>query len=297
MKEEQYKRKFGDRKDARKVRNINGMQALIADLKPDRCDADVYINQKIDVTELVKYVKEKNEKNPEEHYTYFHAFVTAIAKTVYNKPLLNRFVANRTYYDRIGVKLAFVAKVEFSESAEEMLTILDIKEDDTIKEVRDTIMKKVSKIREEKGKKKDVNNAIDIIGHLPKFIRVPLVGTLKWVDKHGWLPESLINDNIYYSTMILSNLGSIHCGAIYHNLTNFGTSSSLLTMGEIRKEKVLNKDGVEEIRDLCEFGINLDERIADGFYFANTVILFQYIVNHPELLEGKASEKIEIKKD
>ena len=43
-------------------------------------------------------------------------------------------------------------------------------------------------------------------------------------------------DNLYYSSMILSNLGSIKCGAIHHNLTNFGTCSSLATIGEIKEE-------------------------------------------------------------
>ena len=62
----------------------------------------------------------------------------------------------------------------------------------------------------------------------------------------------------------------------------------------IKKEKIVNEQGEEEVRDICEFGINLDERIADGFYFAKSVRLFAHILNNPKLLEGKASEKIEI---
>ena len=55
------KRKFGDRKDAKRIRNINGMEQILMDLKPKRCDSDVYINQKIDVTNLAKYIEEKKE--------------------------------------------------------------------------------------------------------------------------------------------------------------------------------------------------------------------------------------------
>ena len=51
----------------------------------------------------------------------------------------------------------------------------------------------------------------------------------------------------------------------------------------------------KEIRKICEFGFNLDERIADGFYFAKSLKLLQYIYDNPELLEGAANEKIEIK--
>ena len=294
MKEEKMKKKFGDRKDGKRVKKLDSMHALLPDLKPNRCDSDVYINQKIDVTNLVKYIKEKNE-NSENHYTYFHAFATAIAKTIYNRPLLNRFVQNHNYYDRNEVKLAFVAKVEFTDEAEEMLTLLNVKEEDNIDTVRTTILEKISKIRERKGKKEDINGAMDIVASLPKFLRIFVVWVVKWLDKHGWLPTSLVNDNIYYSSVIMSNLGSIKCGAIYHNLTDFGTNSILLTIGEIKKEKILNEQSEEEVRDICEFGINLDERIADGFYFAKSVRLFAHILNNPELLEGKASEKIEIK--
>ena len=45
---------------------------------------------------------------------------------------------------------------------------------------------------------------------------------------------------------------------------------------------------------MAEFGINLDERIADGYYFIKSIQMLQYIFDHPEMLEEKANEKIEI---
>ena len=105
----------------------------------------------------------------------------------------------------------------------------------------------------------------------------------------------MIENDIYHSSIILSNLGSIDCGAIYHNLTDFGTNSILMTIGKIHKEQVVMLDGTVQIRDICEFGVNVDERIADGVYFAKSIKLFEYILQNPELLETKASEKIERK--
>ena len=52
MSKEVYKKKWGDRRDAKKVK-MPGMMRLATYIK-DRQDADVYINKKIDVTELVK---------------------------------------------------------------------------------------------------------------------------------------------------------------------------------------------------------------------------------------------------
>ena len=289
------KKRWGDRKDARKIRKLDGMHNIILDLKPRRCDSDVYINQKLDVTNLIKYMEKLKKKNPDKHITYFHAFVTAIGKLFYNKPYLNRFVANRTYYEHDDVKIAFVAKTEFTDDAQELLVVLKIDENDNIFSVSDRIADKVKKVRTNTNKS-DTNDIVDLVGGLPKFLRIPILGIIKWLDKHGWLPKSMTNDNIYYSSAIVSNLGSIDCGSIYHNITNFGTSSMLATMGKIHKEKVIDEKGKEELRDICDFGINCDERIADGLYFARSISLLQYIFNNPELLEGKASEVIDEKK-
>ena len=43
---------------------------------------------------------------------------------------------------------------------------------------------------------------------------------------------------------------------------------------------------------MCEFGINIDERIADGVYFVKAVRLMQDILNEPKLLEESVNEKI-----
>ena len=281
-----------DRKDAKRVKDISGMFQVCIDLKPNRCDSDVYINQKMDVTKLVEYIEKKKKEGKE--YTYFHAFMTAIGATIYNRPKLNRFVTNRHVYEHNEIIISFVAKISFDDKSEEIMVMIPIEENDNIDSISKKIKNKVDSIRNKKSKKEGANSAIDIIGKLPNIIRIPLVGIFKWCDKHDILPKSLVQDNLYYSSIIVSNLGAIKCGAIYHNLTNFGTCSSLATMGEIKKEEVINKNNKKEIRSICEFGINLDERIADGYYFAKSVTLLQYIFDNPELLEENVSNKIKV---
>ena len=128
---------FGDRKDAVRVRNVDGMHMIMCDIKPLRADSDVYINQKVDVTELVKYIEEK--KKSESDLTYFHAFLTAIAKVFYNRPLLNRFVLNKHFYDRKEVSLSFVAKVDFEDDSPEYLNVIRVDENDTLIDIKNKI--------------------------------------------------------------------------------------------------------------------------------------------------------------
>ena len=289
-------KRIGDRKDAKKVRNLDGLHNVMIDIKPERCDSDVYMNKEIDVTKLIKYVEKYKKEHPDDNITYFHAFAMAFAKTIYNKPLLNRFVANRTFYDRNDVIIAFVAKIAFEEDSEEVMINIKVDKDDNIFTLRDKITKRVAKIRNSKKgeKKENTNNIVDVVGKLPKLIRMIVTGALKFLDKHGWLPESITKDNLYYSSVILSNLGNFKIGSIYHNIVNFGTSSIIATMGMIHKSKVIDKDGKEKIIDVCDFGVNMDERIADGYYFAKSIKVLEYILDNPELLEDRADARIEI---
>lgn len=272
-----------DRRDAKLVKKIDSMHKLMIDIKPNRCDEDVYIHEVVDVTNLVEYMN--NKKKKDEKLTYFHIFSSAIAKTVCHRPLLNRYVKNGDFYDRKDITLAFVAKTTFDDHSEELMAKINVGKDDNLDSVKEKILGKVGKIR--KSKKNDTDSAVDIVGKLPKWLRRLVVKIFLFLDNHDMVPDSITSDLIYYSTVILSNLGSIGCNAIYHNLTDFGTNSILLTIGEIKKENYLDDDGKLQSRYMCDFGINLDERIADGFYFAKSFQLFKEYLQNPEQLEEK----------
>lgn len=285
------KRKFGDRKDAKRVRDINGMSQILIDLKPRRSLGELFINQKIDVTNLMNYLEEyrKNNQSEESRLTLFHLFSAAIAKTIYNRPYLNRFVSNRHVYVHNDITLSFVSKVAFEDKSEEIMIIIPIEESDTLFEISKKIKDKVKDIREHDSKGEGANTAIQVLGKLPNIIRVPLVGLLKILADKGLLPSSLIKDNIYYSSMIMSDIGVLKCGGIYHNVTDFGTCSGIVTIGEVKKE-IINK----EERYFCELGITIDERIADGYYLIKSIHLIEHLLQNPQLLEGRIDEKVEI---
>ena len=287
-----YKRRWGDRKDARRCRDVQGTNQICIDLKPKVYMGELYLNQKIDVTNVMKYLEKK--KKAGEHITFFHAAALAIGKTIYNRPLLNRFVSNRHVYEHNDVALSFVAKIEFEDDSEEILNVFKIEDDENIYSLSKKISERVKAVREKKTTGSGANDVVDKLAKLPNLIRIPIVGLLKWLDKHGWLPNSIIEDNLYYSSMVLSNLGTLKCGGIYHNVTEFGTCPGLISMGEIKEEEVII-NGKKEKRLFCDFGMTIDERIGDGFYFIKSIKLMEYILDNPELLEGRADDEIKIK--
>ena len=131
MNEVKYKKKWGDRRDAKKIK-MPAMMRLLTYLT-DRQDADVYMNRKVDVTELVKYMKKKQERNAD--ITYFHAFSMAIAKVIYNRPKLNRYIINHKCFERHDVIMTFTAKVNFSDDAKEVMSLIKIDKDDTLVDI------------------------------------------------------------------------------------------------------------------------------------------------------------------
>ena len=283
-------KKFKDRRDAKRVDIPTLIQCCI-DLKPSRHENEVYINRMVDVTNLVDFIN-KNKENGT-HYTYFHAFLTAIGKLMYNRPKLNRFIINRHLYEHNTVTIAFVAKVTLDDKSEELMFSIPIEPSDNIDSIANKVAERVDKLRSNSIDKKGANQEVDILGKLPNIIRVPIFGLIKFLDKVDLLPSEFTKNNIYFSSMIVSNLGSIHCGAIYHNLIDFGTCSSLTAIGEIENIKVYHDDGSEEMKKMCEFGITLDERIGDGFYYAKSVNMIEKVLSNPESLLEPVNTKIE----
>ena len=90
--------------------------------------------------------------------------------------------------------------------------------------------------------------------------------------------------------MLISNLGSIKCPAVYHHLNNYGTNSVMITIGAMHKAPAVMPDGSIQVRDFVDIGAVLDERIGDGFYFARSLKLIQHICAHPELLDRPLEE-------
>lgn len=281
-------KRFRDRKDGSMVR-ISGFDKFLYLLKPRRSEAEVYISKKIDVSDLVKYMEKKKKDN--EEITYFHLFSTAVAKLVYNKPYLNRFIMGSNKYERNEVTLSFVAKTKFEDDAKELLKVIKIEDDDNVDTISKKIFGSVRKIRSNEISHTD--DFVNSLGKLPGVVMSIIVWFVKKLDRFDLLPKSLTENSIYHSSVLISNLGSIHCDGIYHNLTNFGTNSILLTIGEIKEEACVI-DGKIDKRYICDFGITLDERIADGVYFAKSLNLLEYILNNPSMLEDRASDKISI---
>ncbi len=285
------KKRFGDRRDGRRIRDLDGMHAIMPHLMPKRADAEVYLSARMDVTDALAYIRSKNEGEEEYRATLFHCFVMAVAKTVWMRPRLNRFVSGRRLYQRDEITLGFVVKRRFEDHSEESLMVTAAQEDWTLSEVTRIVVGKVHKVRGQASF--GVDGALNAVGRLPRWLIALIVWGYRTLDFFGRVPQALTAEDPNYATVFLSNLGSIQSPAVYHHLNNHGTNSIMVTIGTIRKEEIVLADGSRTVRDVVDVGITLDERIADGFYFGRSWKIVQHLLTNPELLDRPLKEEID----
>lgn len=285
-------RKFGDRKDGILLKNITAMHYVMPLMYPNRCDNEAFISECIDLTNVLAYLDKKNAENPAYKYNLFQVMVTAMLKTITLRPKMNRFIANKTMYLRNEVSAAFTIKKEFSDNGAESLAFIHSKPTDTIDTIHNEIYRQISIGRSDS--QVDAGTAsLEAVKKVPRFL-VKFVGfAARFLDRHGWMPQSVIAGDPYYASVVLTNLGSIKLHAGYHHLTNWGTNSVFCAIGEMKKRPFYDDEGNVTMRMSVDLGLTIDERIADGYYYSRTVQLLKQLLENPELLERPLNEEVE----
>ncbi|MGL4669170.1 MAG: 2-oxo acid dehydrogenase subunit E2 [Methanobacteriaceae archaeon] len=288
-------KKRGDRKDGWILKDLNSFTKLVPHLMPTREAASIYIKEKVDVTNFVKYVEEKNKelvKNPIEtkngtidKITYFNVFMGALVRLFTIKPHMNRFIASRKHYQRKKIELAFVAKKEFTEDGEETIIKKSFDREETLWSIAGKMNKDIKQVKS--GKNNSAGDLIDLFAKFPNPIIHFFIRFLDFLNYIGNYPKDIYAEDPMYCSAFVSNLGSIGIRNVpYHHLYDRGTCSAFICLGEIHKDKVYDNELGEFIeRDLVEISVTIDERISDGFYYINAMNKFKEILNNPEMLE------------
>ena len=218
------------------------------------------------------------------------------------------------YYDKEGL-LPFVGRSSggirmFQESDFEWLQVIgcmkkagmsirDIRQyielalrgDDTIDTVHEYIRQQVTECRSDKVD--STTGEMDILNKLPRWLGKAAVRFIMWLDKHGWVPDSMTCNDPYYSSVVLSNLGSIKLKCGYHHLTNWGTCSLFCIIGEKKLSPFYDADGNVTMKETLDLGLTIDERLADGYYYSKSMRLLKYLLEHPEELEKPLKEEVQ----
>jgi hypothetical protein len=280
-------RRIGDRSDGRKLRHINPLFRVIPHIMTKRSDAQVFFESEVKVEETYKLIKSLRSQGLK--VGFLHVVLAAIVRTLVERPKLNRFVRGRKIYARNEIAISFAIKREMSDDGEETTVKIIFDKTDTLEDV-------IKKVNETVLENKDIeaNNDTDkaakFFNILPNVILTGVIGILKSMDNHGILPKFLIKLSPFHTSAFVTDLGSLRISPIYHHIYDFGTTSMFISFGPKRRDFTLSKENEIENCKKIDFKIVADERIVDGYYFANSLRMAMKYIQNPQDLMTKPQE-------
>ena len=285
------KRKRGDRRDGVWLRDLDALHTIMPYIYPNRADNEAFISERIDLEPIKRYLEEKNRNNEGDPYKFFQVLIAALVKTITLRPKMNRFIQGYRIYQRNVLTMGFVVKKEFNDESHEALAFIPFEADTTLETIHQKIMDEIHSCR---GDAPDNSTAsMEILKKLPKPVLTFVMWIIRKLDFYGRVPEFLVKTDPNYASCFITNLGSIKLKSGYHHLSNWGTNSLFVIIGEKKLSPFYDEKGNVTMKETIDLGLTIDERIADGFYYSKTIKLLKHLLQHPELLELPADQEVD----
>ena len=285
------RRRMGDRKEGRLLRSLPGFAKFIPYIMPQRNDRYIHYEEAFEVTQLDRMLR-KLRVDGYKGIGILHFLIAAYIRGISRMPGINRFVVGRRIYARNNIEVVMTVKRALSVEATETTIKVVFEPTDTILDVYRKMNEKIDEIKssEENNGTEDV---ADLIARLPRFLIRFALTVLRVMDYFGWIPQSLLNVSPFHGSMIITDLGSLRIGPIYHHIYNFGTLPAFIAFGAKRHAYELNRRGEMVDRKYVDCKFVLDEGIVDGHYWAQMLLAYRYMFEHPEILLSPPSRVVE----
>ena len=282
------RRRFGDRKEGRRLRTITPLMAFTPFIMIDRNDSCNQFAGAVEISETDRWLRAKRAEGYK-GLGMVHLFIAAYIRVLCHLPGLNRFVSGQRVYARNTITINMMVKRGITVDSEETCAKVDFELTDTIYDVYRKMNDAVEEIRssDDSGTEK----AARILMATPRLLLKLAVKLIKLADYFDWLPMSLLRVSPFHGSMIITDLGSLGIGPIYHHIYNFGNLPVFLAFGAKRREVELDRHGQSVEHKYVDYKIVCDERICDGNYYASAFKYLRYYLKNPHELEH-APEKI-----
>ena len=285
------RRRFGDRKDGRLLRSLPAYTTFTPYIMSTRNDALNFYEEKMEVTEVDRRLRRLRVEGYK-GIGILHFMIAAYIRLVSMLPGLNRFVAGRRIYAANDITVVMTIKRALTIDASETSIKVHFEPTDTIFDVYRKMNEKIEEVKasEEHNNTEDV---ADALSRLPRFILRFVLMILRIMDYFGWLPESLVEASPFHGSLIVTDLGSLRIKPVFHHIYNFGTLPAFIAFGAKHHVYELDRHGNMVDRKYVDCKFTIDERTADGHYWAQAFQAWRYIFQHPEILEQPPTRIVE----
>ena len=285
-----YQKRVGDRKDGRLIRSLAPVFRFMPFIMKERSDACNSFSDTLEVTEIDAWLRQKRADGCK-GLGMLHLFVAAYVRALAYCPGVNRFVSGQRIYARNDIQLVMSVKREMNTTAPDASIKVHFEPTDTVFDVYRKMNEKIDEIKANDG----TNNMEDLAAGFMKVPRILLrfvIKLLYWLDYWDKIPADIVEASPFHGSMIITDMGSLGIPPIYHHIYNFGNLPVFLSFGARRRAVEVTREGQVVEKKYVDFCTVLDERICDGFYYANAFKYIKYFLKNPHMLEAPP-EKVE----
>jgi hypothetical protein len=266
---------FGRRPDATLVRDIPAVRRFMPLLSRRRNESLVLFEHDVAVDAALACAERRSrERDPQRPVTLFHLILRAIARTLDERPRLNRFVAGGRLWQRDGIWLTFSAKARFDDDAPLLTVKRRVDPSHSLDEMVDALHGGLRDGRS--GKRATSDREMDALLRLPTPLVRAALGLAHGADALGLLPRGMIDADPLYCSVFVANLGSVGLEAGFHHLWEHGNCPIFCVIGRI-------KPGPSGER-VATLKWTYDERVEDGLYCARSLERLRELIENPEKL-------------
>ena len=283
------RRRWGDRKDGRRLRTITPMQKLMPFIMPHRYDACNLFTDSLDVTQADRYCHAKARQG-KPNFTFTHLLVAAYVRAISQYPAINRYVSGQRIYARKEIVVVMTIKKSMRLDAPDTCIKVRFAPDDTADEIYEKFNRVIEENQADELSKSSFDKVMDLFMRVPRLVLRLVVRIVKFFDYFG---KPLLPDLPFYGSMIITSLGSLGIPSIYHHIYDFGNLPVFLAFGKKYNKLVMDHKGNIEKRKHIDLKVVTDERICDGFYFAEAFKFVRRCIEHPEILDQPPEQVFE----
>jgi hypothetical protein len=213
-----------------------------------------------------------------------HCLVAAVARGHRDNPKMGQFIAGRRLYHRKHIDLTFSLKRKRLDKEAKLSAVkLRFTGNEPLRDTCERINAKV--VIERSGAETYTDKELGFFTRLPRPILSFCIKSVRWADYHNLLPASFIENDGFYCSTFVANLGSVGMNAGFHHLYEYGTCPLFLMVGRIEDRPWVD-DGKVVVRKILHLRYSYDERIDDGLTSKGGIDSVRHVLENPDEVFG-----------
>lgn len=280
--EKQRKRRFGDRKDGRRIRSISPMAVIGSYIMVERNACSNFFEDEFSMEQVDTFIKEQRAKGLK-GFGVMHVIIAAYVRMIAAFPAANRFISGQKAFHRNQIEIALTIKKDLSIESPDTVIKVQLEPNATSTDVYNAFTQMIEDYRSNPGG--DFDKTAKLLTYIPGVILKFTIWFLKLLDYFGGLPRFLLRVSPFHATMFITSMGSLGIPPIYHHLYDFGNCPVFISFGAKEKKRELELDGTVAEKKIIKYKVVMDERICDGYYYAAAFKYFRRYLEDPHGLE------------